>query len=221
MMCFSVAQIILCVFMLNSPTVFSVKDVTEAVSVWRVGRDSASMIDAEFESWVQSRGGVLLEFVDAVRGGLCHEASLVYVAPDAYGGHGLFAAVDLPKHALVGEYVGALQRGVCALSDPYLMCYPSAPGALYLSGKDAGSLMRFVNHAPLGDPANNCKCVAILVDGAYHLCLVTTCAVAARVEFAFDYGPVYWTRQRSTCKTSTPAPSTLASDTLLEANEAN
>jgi len=160
-------------------------------------------------------------FVDAVRGGLCHEASLVYVAPDAYGGHGLFAAVDLPKHALVGEYVGALQRGVCALSDPYLMCYPSAPGALYLSGKDAGSLMRFVNHAPLGDPANNCKCVAILVDGAYHLCLVTTCAVAARVEFAFDYGPVYWTRQRSTCKTSTPAPSTLASDTSLEANEAN
>lgn len=164
---------------------------------------------------------LLGKFVDAVRGGLCHEASLVYVAPDAYGGHGLFAAVDLPKHALVGEYVGALQRGVCALSDPYLMCYPSAPGALYLSGKDAGSLMRFVNHAPLGDPANNCKCVAILVDGAYHLCLVTTCAVAARVEFAFDYGPVYWTRQRSTCKTSTRAPSTLASDTSLEANEAN
>lgn len=160
-------------------------------------------------------------FVDAVRGGLCDEASLVYVAPDAYGGHGLFAAVDLPKHALVGEYVGALHRGVCALDmevDPYLMCYPSAPGALYLSGKHAGSLMRFVNHAPLGDPANNCKCVAILVDGAYHLCLVTTCAVAAREEFAFDYGPVYWTKQRSTCKTSTPAPSTLASDTSSEAN---
>ena len=111
-------------------------------------------------------------FVDAVRGGLCHEASLVYVAPDAYGGHGLFAAVDLPKHALVGEYVGALQRGVCALSDPYLMCYPSAPGALYLSGKDAGSLMRFVNHAPLGDPANNCKCVGRSHSGRWRVPLV-------------------------------------------------
>ena len=68
MMCFSVAQIVLSVFMLSSQTVFSVADVTEAVSVWRAKRDSSSNIDKEFEDWIQSRGGILVEFVDAVRG---------------------------------------------------------------------------------------------------------------------------------------------------------
>jgi len=68
MMCFSVAQIVLCVFMLNSPTVFSVGDVTEALSIWRESRDSSSKIDGEFEGWVQSKGGALLEFVSALRG---------------------------------------------------------------------------------------------------------------------------------------------------------
>jgi hypothetical protein len=68
LMCFSVAQIILCVFMLGSPTVFSVSDVTQAVSVWQRSRDSSSDVDSEFEGWVQGRGGVLLEFVEALRG---------------------------------------------------------------------------------------------------------------------------------------------------------
>jgi serine/threonine protein kinase len=68
MMCFSVAQIILSVFMLSSPTVFSVAEVTQAVSVWRQSRDSSSDVDREFETWVQSKGGDLLGFVYALRG---------------------------------------------------------------------------------------------------------------------------------------------------------
>jgi serine/threonine protein kinase len=68
MMCFSVAQIILTVFMLCSPTVFSMAEVTQADSVWDVNRDSSSKVDREFEGWVQGKGGVLLEFVNAVRG---------------------------------------------------------------------------------------------------------------------------------------------------------
>ena len=67
-MCFSVAQIILSVFMLSSPTAFSLSDVTRAVSVWQVSRDKSSNVDCEFEAWVQGRGGVLLEFVEDVRG---------------------------------------------------------------------------------------------------------------------------------------------------------
>ena len=68
MMCFSVAQIVLTVFMLISPTVFSVDEVTEAVSVWKAERDTKGKVDKEFEDWVQSKGGSLLEFVAAVRG---------------------------------------------------------------------------------------------------------------------------------------------------------
>ena len=37
-----------------------------------------------------------------------------YVAPDAHGGHGLFAATALPRHHIIGEYTGTLARGFLA-----------------------------------------------------------------------------------------------------------
>ena len=67
MMRFSVPQIILSVFMLMSPTVFSAADFTKAASVWDVRRNSNSKVDKELEGWVQSKGGILLEFVNALR----------------------------------------------------------------------------------------------------------------------------------------------------------
>ena len=45
MMCFSFAQIVLTVFMLISPIVFSVDEVTEAVSVWKAERDTKGKVD--------------------------------------------------------------------------------------------------------------------------------------------------------------------------------
>lgn len=152
---------------------------------------------------------------EAVRRGLSSSAALldtVYVALDAYGGHGLFAAVELPPMAFVGEYLGTLCRGTAAVaSDPYVMSYPAAAGSLYLTAKDAGSLARFVNHAPRGAPANNCTCWAVFVDGAYHICVVTTRAVQAREQLAYDYGPDYWARRGAPSMADTspgePAPS--------------
>ena len=32
----------------------------------------------------------------------------------------------------------------------------------------------------------------VLVDGAYHTCVVTTRAVEAREELTYDYGEAYW-----------------------------
>ena len=131
------------------------------------------------------------------------DASRIFVAPDAYGGHGLFAAVELPAHTLVGEYLGTLCRetgstGSSTTDDGYVMRYPDAAGALYVTARDAGSLARFVNHAPTGAAANNCTCWAVLVDGAYHTCVVTTRAVAAREELAYDYGDAYWAARGGT-----------------------
>jgi hypothetical protein len=67
MMVFSVAQIALTVFMLSACKVFDLGDVTEAVSTWNQMR-GASEVDAEFERWVQGKGGLALEFVSACRG---------------------------------------------------------------------------------------------------------------------------------------------------------
>ena len=66
-MCFSVAQIVLTVFMLSGPKVFRIGEVTAAVSIWNGERD-ASEIDVEFERWVQVKGGLLLDFILAFRG---------------------------------------------------------------------------------------------------------------------------------------------------------
>ena len=145
----------------------------------------------------------------AVRTGGGRAPDDVFVAPDSYGGFGLFAAVDLPAAALIGEYVGTLSRETvhtCADAgarsatdrDAYVMRYPDVSGAVHLSARDAGSLMRFVNHAPLSCRANNCTCWALLVDGAYHTVVVTTRAVAAREELAYDYGDSYWARRGGT-----------------------
>ena len=136
----------------------------------------------------------LEDLANAIRGGHTPIDSF-YIAPDAHGGHGLFAATDLPRHMLLGEYVGHVRRETVACdyqSDAYLMRYPDVAGSLHLSAKDCGSLMRFVNHAPAAHPANNATCWAVLVDGAYHTVVVTSRAVRAREEVAYDYGEAYW-----------------------------
>ena len=48
---------------------------------------------------------------DAIRAGHT-PISNFYIAPDAHGGHGLYAATELPRHAMLGEYVGALRREI-------------------------------------------------------------------------------------------------------------
>ena len=133
--------------------------------------------------------------VAAVRSG--GRLGAVFVAPDAWGGHGLFAGTDLAAGTLLGEYVGSLCRetaggGAAERGDTYMMRYPDSSGSLYVSALDEGSLMRFVNHAPRGEAANNTTCWAVLVDGAYHIVVVTTRAVRAMEEFAYDYGAEYW-----------------------------
>jgi hypothetical protein len=66
-MCFSVAQIVLTVFMLSGPKVFGIGEVTAAVSIWKGERDD-SEIDTAFDLWVRSKGGLLLDFILAFRG---------------------------------------------------------------------------------------------------------------------------------------------------------
>ena len=57
--------------------------------------------------------------------------------------------------------MGTLARATAAsasssASDAYVMRYPDVAGGVHISALDAGSLMRFVNHAPVGDARNNC-----------------------------------------------------------------
>jgi len=134
----------------------------------------------------------------AIRNGRSASESF-YVASDAHGGHGLFAMSALPAHTLLGEYVGVLSEvssvdpRTTSKIDAYVMSYPDAGGQLQISARELGSLMRFVNHAPVSDAArNNCSCYAVLVDGVYHTVVMTTRVTAPREEFRYDYGDAYW-----------------------------
>jgi hypothetical protein len=139
-----------------------------------------------------------LALASHVRIGWSHPG--VYVASDSYGGHGLFAAEALPPLSIIGEYIGTLARNMhsCseeaeeAIQDMYVMRYPDTAGGLSLSARFSGSLSRFLNHAERGSATCNCTIVAILVDGAFHLCVITSRAVCCREQLAFDYGRAYW-----------------------------
>ena len=64
-MCFSVAQLALCAFMLSTPVTLGA--VAKARSIWLKERDPTSAVDSEFELWARSCGQPFLSFVDAVR----------------------------------------------------------------------------------------------------------------------------------------------------------
>ena len=74
-MCFSVAQIVLTVFMLSGPKATDYGAVADAISIWKRERGT-SKVDSDFESWVQGKGGLLLDFVSACRGARPWSASV-------------------------------------------------------------------------------------------------------------------------------------------------
>jgi len=66
-MCYSVAQIAVNVFILSAPTLFSMGEVTAAESIWSEVRNEASQVDTQFQEWVDTKGGLLLDFISIVR----------------------------------------------------------------------------------------------------------------------------------------------------------
>jgi hypothetical protein len=66
-MCYSVAQIAVNVFILDSPSLFQLSEVQTEVCIWKVERSISSKVDCGFEAWVRSKGGVLQTFIAAVR----------------------------------------------------------------------------------------------------------------------------------------------------------
>ena len=128
----------------------------------------------------------------------------VFVAPVHGAGHGLFAAVDLPPFACLGEYAGLITEdahAALAAPDEYLMSYPAR--GLHVSAAEMGGLLRFANHAPRGSA--NIDVYPILLDGAWHMVALTLVHVKATTQLTLDYGSVFWDGQRRTPAVLTPA----------------
>ena len=68
------------------------------------------------------------------------------------------------------------------------MRYPG--NELFVSAREAGSIFRFANHAP--GAAANIDVLPLLVDGAYHMVLVTRREIARGAALHLDYGVDFW-----------------------------
>lgn len=119
----------------------------------------------------------------------------VFVAPDEYGGHGLYFSKPLDAGSFVCEYAGLLTQDTIASArsdDNYAMRYLGAfpEAALCVTARDEGTLARFANHAPGAEAS--CSLRMLFLDGAFHLLLFTARRVSAREAICFDYGQSFW-----------------------------
>lgn len=124
----------------------------------------------------------------------------VFVAPDPHGGHGLFAAAEIPACSLLGEYTGELLRDDGdAIADDYTINFPSM-SSMRISALKHGSLMRFLNHEDA--ESATCSMASVMVDGCIHLCCFTRHRVLPYDALTFNYGPAYWKIRNLKPKTS-------------------
>lgn len=118
-------------------------------------------------------------------------------------GDGLFATAPIAKGDHIVQYTGQIVDGTTAIDSEYAISTCSAAGdPFYIDGSDPSrsDLGRYMNHAPLGTPANNCACVR----GAYSratmreppaLHIFARRDIKAGEELQWDYGADYWSKR--------------------------
>jgi len=134
------------------------------------------------------------EVKSAVRKGWTHPD--VFVAPDSYGGHGLFAADAMSVGTLLGEYTGELVRDEHDQLDDYAFNFPSLSGNLRVSARNHGSLIRFLNHETA--ESATCTMQSVMVDGCIHLLCFTRRQISPNDELTYDYGQAFWKARKIT-----------------------
>eukprot|EP00158_Paraphelidium_tribonemae_P009522 Partr_v1_DN28887_c0_g1_i5_m33257 len=109
-------------------------------------------------------------------------------------GFGLFANINLPKGAYLGEFSGILTNE--PVPTDYMWTYAfdvakdKSEGRGYgVDARFAGNYLRFANHV---DGKVNVKITYFIRDGMWRLAYVTTKAVAKDEELYISYGVAYW-----------------------------
>lgn len=108
-----------------------------------------------------------------------------------YMGHGAFAAKEIEKNTIVGEYTGEV-KDLDTLSNEF--AYAMDVGnhdSCNIDAANAGNETRFVNHSAL---QSNIKIIKRQVFGATlpMILLISTKKICRGEELFFDYGDDYW-----------------------------
>lgn len=109
-------------------------------------------------------------------------------------GYGIFAAHDIKKGDLIGEYSGVL-RAIKESGDnlDYAWYYTfDAPDGvkLVVDGKDKGNELRFINHA---DHPNTRRVDVLCKDNRFHLAYIADRDIPKDTELTVSYGDGYFT----------------------------
>jgi len=110
------------------------------------------------------------------------QAPLLECKPDAFGGTGLFARVDLPPGKLHLHYWGEMHKGNPRLASKYLM--EDVRGNWFDGDAVPFGLARFVNHSPAPNMTR-------VVSNYPYLVFTNNTTVRAGEELVSDYGPNY------------------------------
>lgn len=102
--------------------------------------------------------------------------------------YGLFADVDLPQGAYVGEYVGQVKRLFRRERDsnPYCFQYPTKWWSFHYYAIDAsreGNEMRFINHSN----SPNLRPICLVDQNLLHMVFIANQAIPKDTQLTFNY----------------------------------
>ena len=112
-------------------------------------------------------------------------------------GLGLFANMDFPADAVLGEYWG-VRTTTKPADGRYVWHIDTDDGSVYIDAAQNDCPLRFVNGAKTERQHERINCKTYISHGA--LLYVTTRAVKAGEELIIDYGPYYWACDCERCR---------------------
>lgn len=105
-------------------------------------------------------------------------------------GYGIFAAQDLKKGQMIGEYTGVVKRVDFSKKKEdydYAWGFPP-PTKFVIDSKDAGNFTRFINHS--NEP--NIDMIYVLINNRWHLVYVANQDIKKDQQLFANYGKPYW-----------------------------
>ena len=105
-------------------------------------------------------------------------------------GYGIFAAQDIKKGELIGEYTGIVKPVDFSKKKEdfdYAWGFPP-PAKFVVDSKDAGNFTRFINHSN----TPNVSMVYVLINNRWHLAYIANQDIKKDQQLLANYGKPYW-----------------------------
>ncbi|MEC8307060.1 MAG: SET domain-containing protein-lysine N-methyltransferase [Chlamydiota bacterium] len=131
----------------------------------------------------------------------CHRVMIDAISQQV--GYGVFATVDIPPYSILHQYSGILVRERDANPHSDSLFAFSKFSGFCIDAAEAGNWTRFMNHAPLGHPAQN-----VIVWEYYRpagpmiIFTAGSQGISQGSQLLYSYGDDYWKKKGPYCSFS-------------------